>query len=77
MPDAAPHPEGIAIIGLAGRFPGARDVRELWQNLCAGTESITRFTDEELLASGIDPALIADPHYVRARATLEIGRAHV
>ena len=37
-------PEGVAIIGLAGRFPGARDVRELWQNLCAGTESITQFT---------------------------------
>ena len=63
-------PEGVAIIGLAGRFPGARDVRELWQNLCAGTESITRFTDEELLASGLDPAAIADPHYVRARGTL-------
>jgi amino acid adenylation domain-containing protein len=63
-------PEGVAIIGLAGRFPGARDVRELWQNLCAGTESITHFTDEELLASGLDPAAIADPHYVRARGTL-------
>ncbi|MCE9610758.1 MAG: aminotransferase class III-fold pyridoxal phosphate-dependent enzyme [Chthoniobacter sp.] len=63
-------PEGIAIIGLAGRFPGARDVRELWQNLCAGTESITRFTADELRASGLDPALIADPSYVPARGAL-------
>ena len=39
-------PEGVAIIGLAGRFPGARDVRELRKNLCAGNESITRYTEE-------------------------------
>ena len=70
MSTASLPPEGVAIIGLAGRFPGARDVRELWQNLCAGTESIAHFTDEELLASGLDPAAIADPHYVRDRGTL-------
>jgi len=70
MPDALPQSEAIAIVGLAGRFPGARDVRELWKNLCAGTESITRFTDEELLAAGTSPEFLADPQYVRARATL-------
>ncbi|WP_437646492.1 type I polyketide synthase [Sorangium sp. So ce362] len=60
----------LAIIGMAGRFPGARDVAAFWQNLCAGVESVAILTDEELLAAGVDPALIARPDYVRARAVL-------
>ncbi|HEY3787706.1 MAG TPA: polyketide synthase, partial [Urbifossiella sp.] len=63
--------ESVAIVGLGGRFPGARNPAELWRNLCAGVESIHTFTDDELLASGIDPALIADPNYVRARSVLD------
>jgi amino acid adenylation domain-containing protein len=35
------HP--IAVIGMAGRFPGAGDPDALWRNLIAGRESITRF----------------------------------
>lgn len=62
--------EGIAIIGAAGRFPGAQNLTEFWNNLCAGVESIARFTDDELLATGIDPAALRDPSYVKARATL-------
>src|SRR5579875_1278778 len=38
----------IAIVGMAGRFPGASSVAELWQNLCDGRESISRFRDDEL-----------------------------
>jgi amino acid adenylation domain-containing protein len=60
----------VAIIGMAGRFPGAWDVEELWRNLCGGVESITFFTDEELAAAGIDPVLLADPAYVPARGVL-------
>ncbi len=71
MPDDASHPEGIAIVGLAGRFPGARDVRELWKNLAAGTESIATFSDAELRASGISEDTLRDPHYVRTRAVLD------
>jgi amino acid adenylation domain-containing protein len=33
----------IAIVGLGGRFPGARDVEELWRNLAGGVESISFF----------------------------------
>ncbi|HZC36458.1 MAG TPA: amino acid adenylation domain-containing protein [Chthoniobacterales bacterium] len=62
--------EGIAIIGAAGRFPGAQNLTEFWNNLCAGVESITRFSDEELLATGIDPANLRNPSYVKARAKL-------
>ena len=38
----------IAIVGMAGRFPGARSVAEFWRNLCAGVESVTHFSDAEL-----------------------------
>ena len=63
--------EYIAIIGMAGRFPGAKDLREFWRNLKGGVESITFFTDEELLSSGIDRDVISNPAYVRARGVLE------
>jgi len=64
-------PEGIAIIGMAGRFPGAKSIDEFWQNLWNGVESIAFFSDEELRASGIDPVLLGDPNYVKAYGVLE------
>ena len=63
--------KGIAIIGMAGKFPGARNIAQFWQNLCNGVESISSFSDEELLASGIDPAFLQDPNYVKAGFVLE------
>lgn len=68
-PQASTH-EGIAIIGMAGRFPGAKDVQEYWQNLLDGTESVRFFSREELMAAGIDPASLDDPNYVRAKGYL-------
>lgn len=61
----------IAVIGLAGRFPGARNVNEFWENLCNGVESISRFTDEELLAAGVSPDLLNHPDFVKAWGALE------
>ncbi|SOD42121.1 type I polyketide synthase [Nitrosovibrio sp. Nv4] len=61
----------IAIIGMAGRFPGADDVETFWRNLRDGVESITFFTDQELLARGISPKTFDDPLYVKAGAQLE------
>ena len=61
----------IAIIGLAGRFPGARDVDELWRNVRDGVESINRFTEEELAAAGVAAELLANPADVRARGVLD------
>lgn len=61
--------DGIAIIGMVGRFPGANRVEELWDNLRAGTESITFFTEDELDPI-VDPALRTDPHYVRAKGVI-------
>ncbi len=60
----------IAVIGLAGRFPGAADLAHFWQNLRQGVESVTFFSDAEALAAGADPAKLRDPHYVKASALL-------
>ena len=46
--DAYDPDAGVAIIALAGRFPGARDVEGFWRNLVEGRETISRFADEEL-----------------------------
>ena len=64
------HDEPIAIVGMAGRFPGADDVEAFWRNLCEGRESIRLFTPGELDPS-IPAALRDDPDYVRARGVLD------
>ncbi|MBD2194867.1 MULTISPECIES: type I polyketide synthase [Calothrix] len=61
----------IAIISIAGRFPGAKDIAQFWQNLCDGVESISWLTDEELINAGVAPDLVNNPHYVKASAALE------
>ncbi|WP_035140338.1 type I polyketide synthase, partial [Fischerella sp. PCC 9605] len=61
----------IAIIGMAGRFPGANKVDSFWQNLRSGVESISFFTDEELISAGVDPLLLNDSNYVKASGILE------
>ncbi|MEM9494724.1 MAG: type I polyketide synthase [Pseudomonadota bacterium] len=42
------HTEGIAIVGMAGRFPGANDVAQFWENIKGGVESVTKFPASEL-----------------------------
>jgi amino acid adenylation domain-containing protein/non-ribosomal peptide synthase protein (TIGR01720 family) len=61
----------VAIIGMAGRFPGARNLSEFWHNLRNGVESITFFSDDELLACGVEPATLNDPSYIKARGVLD------
>lgn len=60
--------ESVAIIGLAGQFPGAKNIETFWQNLRDGVESITVFADEELEPA--DPAWMNNPSYVKAGAIL-------
>ena len=62
--------EAIAIIGMAGRFPGARDIAGLWQVLLDGRDTVTTFTDATL-DPAVPEALRRDPRYVRARGILE------
>ena len=61
----------IAIVGIAGRFPGAASVEAFWRNLTAGVESISFFSDDDVLASGVARELLNDPRYVKAGGVLD------
>lgn len=60
----------VAVIGMAGRFPGANNLADYWRNLRDGVESIHRFTEDELVAAGEERGRLADPNYVRAAGVL-------
>ncbi len=68
-----PNPaiRGIAVIGMAARVPRATNVEQFWKNLCSGVESVTTFTDEQLLSAGVDPSLVQSPNYVKTGILLE------
>ena len=61
----------IAIIGMAGRFPGAKNVTEFWHNLQNGVESIYRYSQAELSELGVEKDLINNPNFVKAGGKLE------
>ncbi|WP_405773937.1 SDR family NAD(P)-dependent oxidoreductase [Streptomyces sp. NBC_01538] len=61
----------VALVGMAGRFPGADDVRALWANLRAGRCTVTEFDEAELRANGVPESLLADPAYVRAGSVID------
>jgi amino acid adenylation domain-containing protein len=61
----------VAVVGMAGRFPGAPDVEAFWRNLRDGVDSISRFTRAELEAEGYTPRVLDDPRFVAARGSLE------
>jgi acyl transferase domain-containing protein len=71
MADAFQNDGSIAVIGLAGRFPGARDVDEFWDNLKAGREATSFPTDAELTAVGVPGELLSRANYVKATMKLE------
>ncbi|HLP58088.1 MAG TPA: polyketide synthase, partial [Candidatus Deferrimicrobium sp.] len=60
----------IAVIGMAGRFPGAKNIDEFWEILKNGKETITFFTDEELHEAGVSSALLQNSNYVKANGIL-------
>jgi amino acid adenylation domain-containing protein len=64
--------DSIAIVGMAGRFPGAPSVSAFWTNLLAGKDCVTRFSDEQLAAAGYNPEAIRKlPGWVGARGIIE------
>jgi acyl transferase domain-containing protein len=60
----------IALIGAGVRFPDADTVDRFWANIVAGRRSVKRFDREELIAAGIDPAVVDDPAYVPVKGAL-------
>ncbi|WP_160164589.1 type I polyketide synthase [Pedosphaera parvula] len=69
--DQVPTNYKIAVIGMAGRFPGAKNVDTFWHNLRNGVESIKFFTDEELTRAGVPSALLKNPDFVKAYPALD------
>ncbi len=65
------YSNAVAIVGMAGRFPGSRNLREFWQKLCDGIESIRRFRPEELREAGVPESMAGDPGYVPAAGYLD------
>ena len=63
--------DGIAIVGMAGRFPQSPSLQRFWKNLCQGFEGISFFSDEELEQAGISPDLLRSPNYVKAKGFLD------
>jgi len=77
MPQDAPEKlfqhqfsDGIAIIGMAGRFPKAENVEKFWQNLYNGRDCLSTFSPEELLARGVPPEMVESPDYVAVNGIL-------
>jgi amino acid adenylation domain-containing protein len=60
----------IAVIGMAGRFPGANTIDEFWKLLKEGRET-TRFFSAEELETSIAAEIKNDPNYVRARGVID------
>ncbi|WP_420574974.1 amino acid adenylation domain-containing protein [Kordia sp.] len=56
----------IAVIGMAIKTPGANNVKEFWNNLKGGVESLKYFTDEELEKAGVSKNVLEDENYVKA-----------
>ena len=61
----------IAIVGMAGKFPGADSVSAFWRNLRRGEESIVTLSEDDLFAAGVGDQALANPAYVRRAALLE------
>ena len=61
----------IAVIGMAGRFPGAKNLDEFWENLKKGRETISFFSDKELIEAGIPAQEVKKPNYVKAKGILK------
>ena len=66
-----PHTHDIAVIGLAGRFPGAIDIQQFWSNLVNGVEAISFFSADELREAGLTSVEINNPQYIRAKGYLQ------
>ena len=60
----------IAVIGVSCRFPGAENIEEFWNLLEEGKETISFFSDEELLNAGVEPDLLNDPNFVKIASTI-------
>ena len=70
--DGSPCSEtDLAIIGMAGRFPGARDVDEFWDRVVAGEDCLTDLTERALTDAGVSAETLASETYVRRNGIVD------
>lgn len=62
---------GIAVVGMSGRFPRSNDIYKFWDNLINARECISFFDEEEVVAFGVDPELVRNPNYIKAKGILD------
>ncbi|WP_225993413.1 type I polyketide synthase [Actinomadura rudentiformis] len=63
--------EGVAVIGLSGRFPGARGIDEYWRNLCDGRDCLETLDEAVLRDEGVPESVLHNPAYVRRAGPLQ------
>ena len=68
LPPGLEH--AIAVVGMAGRFPGASTLDQYWRNVRDGVESIRRLDIEALIAGGVEADVARAPNFVPASALL-------
>src|SRR5687768_2680324 len=61
----------IAIVGMAGRFPGSPSVDDLWLRVRDGDDCLEDLTADDLRASGVDESVLSSSDYVRRSGVLE------
>ncbi|MEM6252540.1 MAG: beta-ketoacyl synthase N-terminal-like domain-containing protein [Cyanobacteria bacterium P01_D01_bin.156] len=61
--------ERVAVVGMAGRFPGADNLEEFWHMLVNGETGIRMLSEDELLAAGVPESTFKQPNYVPAYAS--------
>jgi acyl transferase domain-containing protein len=60
----------IAVVGMAGRFPGAANLAEYWRNLRDSVDGVRTLSPAELVALGVPAARRGDPRYVPRTAQM-------
>lgn len=62
--------EGVAIVGMSGRFPGAPNLTRFWENIVAGKDTIRHFSRAELQGRN-SAAIEFGSDFVAAHGVLE------
>ncbi|MHC5744955.1 MAG: type I polyketide synthase [Nostoc sp.] len=61
----------IAIVGMSGRLPGAKNIDDFWHNLQNGVESISFFSNHDLVDLNLEEEVLNESNYVKAAPVLE------
>lgn len=61
----------VAIVGMAGRFPGAANIAALWTLVVGGESGLTLFSDEELRAHGVTPDTLKQANYIKTKGIVD------